>query len=247
MNSFSLTTRLVAILFLAPLSVSSLAPNARAQDAMRAPIALHCEHLVEPLALDTPKPRFTWELVDKRRSARQTAYQILVAPNAEDLATAKGRLWDSDKVKSSETVLVEYAGKDLEPGQQCWWKVRAWDAGDVASPWSAVSRFGVGLLGDKEWKAQWISDATPATSAAPAAEPARLGWHSEFSPKEDEYQWIQFDLGASYPLSEIYLWQYNQGGLGNRAIKTANIFYATSPSGPPAGSCCALGFGLPEA
>ena len=55
-----------------------------------------------------------------------------------------------------------------------------------------------------------------------------------WTPHNGTASYIQFDLGAATPLSEIYLWQYNQGTVGNRSIQTANIYYAATYPGQPA-------------
>ena len=50
-----------------------------------APQRLRIEYLENPLGLDETKPRFTWELDDARRSAKQTAYEIVVATDVGTL------------------------------------------------------------------------------------------------------------------------------------------------------------------
>ncbi len=39
---------------------------------------LKCEYRVNPLGLDTPRPRLSWLLESSQRGDRQTAYQVLV-------------------------------------------------------------------------------------------------------------------------------------------------------------------------
>ena len=44
--------------------------------------ALQCEYLVNPLGIDAPSPRFTWQLADARQGAKQKAYQVLVSTDS---------------------------------------------------------------------------------------------------------------------------------------------------------------------
>ena len=70
-----------------------------------------------------------------------------------------GDQWDSGKVASAESVHVIYAGKPLASGQSYYWKVRYWDSGDHASPYSAAARFETGLFESAAWKGKWIGGA----------------------------------------------------------------------------------------
>jgi alpha-L-rhamnosidase len=112
---------------------------------MKQPKNLRCEYFVNPLGIDSPRPRLSWQLDDERRGARQTAYQIV----------AEG-LWDSGQVGSEQSVHVEYAGPALKSRQRVQWKVRRWDADGKPSPWSEPASFEMGLLEKSDWKAQWI-------------------------------------------------------------------------------------------
>ncbi|HWP41296.1 MAG TPA: hypothetical protein VNL70_10260, partial [Tepidisphaeraceae bacterium] len=91
---------------------------------MHQPISLRCEYLVNPLGIDTPRPRLSWELADPRRGARQTAYQIAVAGSLARLGSDQPDLWNSGIVSSDQSIHVEYAGAELASRQRCYWKVR---------------------------------------------------------------------------------------------------------------------------
>ena len=77
---------------------------------------LKCEYQVNPLGLDTPRPRLSWLLESPERGQRQTAYQVLAATSPALLSPDKADLWDSGKVSSGESVHVVYGGKPLRPG-----------------------------------------------------------------------------------------------------------------------------------
>ncbi|MEM1990882.1 MAG: family 78 glycoside hydrolase catalytic domain, partial [Candidatus Bathyarchaeia archaeon] len=121
------------------------------------PIELLCEYCIDPLGIDTPRPRFSWKLVHHERGRMQSAYQILVASSEENLIKDFGDMWDSGKVISSQSVNVEYAGKPLESGRVYYWKVRWWDDTGCVSPYSKAAKFEMGLLKPEDWVAKWIS------------------------------------------------------------------------------------------
>ncbi len=188
---------MLTILARALASAIALASPATAQDHPLAPTHLRCEYHVDPLDLGERKPRFSWEVVDPRRGAVQSAYQIVVVKSRQDLpASPAGQTaWDSGKVASRETCQIEYAGPALESFQHYSWKVRTYDGQGRASPWSEPAVFGMGPLAPADWKAQWIGDASP----LPPDVPANNGFHSQFSDKEDDQKWVQIDLGAPTP------------------------------------------------
>jgi alpha-L-rhamnosidase len=121
-----------------------------------APSGMRCEYLTDPIGIDVRQPRFSWVLEHSQRGQKQSAYQVLVSLKPE---VAAGDQWDSGKVSSSQPVHVAYAGKPLESGRTYYWKVRYWDSGDGASPYSAAARFETGLLESADWKGKWIGGA----------------------------------------------------------------------------------------
>jgi hypothetical protein len=98
---------------------------------------LRCEYAVDPLGIDTPRPRLAWTLQHPERGQQQTAYQILVAASLERLAEGSADLWDSGKVISDGVIPAEYDGRPLHSGERASGKGRAWDQQDVPGPFSA--------------------------------------------------------------------------------------------------------------
>jgi len=138
------------------------------------PTYLRCEYLVDPLAVDSHQPRLSWILKPAAcslRGLRQTAYQILVASSAENLASDQGDMWDSGKVESDRTNQVAYAGKSLRSGRRYWWKVRAWDQNDQPSAWSQAASWSMGLLEPGDWQAKWIGAPVPVDRSKPGPSP----------------------------------------------------------------------------
>lgn len=121
------------------------------------PTSLTCEYLRNPLGIDVVQPRLSWTIKSDRRGETQTAYHILVASSEELLHSDKGDLWDSGKVASDQSVLVEYAGKPLASEARCYWKVRVWDHNGKPSAWSETALWTMGLLHKSDWKGKWIA------------------------------------------------------------------------------------------
>jgi alpha-L-rhamnosidase len=120
---------------------------------------LTCEYLSNPLGLDVPQPRFSWELRSvepNKRGQRQTAYRVLVASERAALDRDEADLWDSRWVTSGNSQLVSYKGTPLRSGQVCYWKVRVRDEQNRTSGWSEPAMWTMGLLEPQDWTAKWV-------------------------------------------------------------------------------------------
>lgn len=133
------------------------------------PGQLRCEYRENPLGIDSFKPRLGWVIGNPasenssgvvERGVSQTAYQVLVASDAQLLARDQGDLWDSGKVDGDRSIQIEYAGKPLESRMHCHWKVRVWtataDGRAARSDWSEPGHWSMGLLQADDWTAKWI-------------------------------------------------------------------------------------------
>jgi alpha-L-rhamnosidase len=125
-------------------------------EPFKQPQNLRCEYRINPLGIDDPRPRFYWYVNDTNRAAIQTAYHILVASNPKLLKRDIGDVWDSDKIKSSQSAHVTYQGPPLESRKKYFWKVRTWDKQDTPSAWSETASWEMALLSKDDWKAKWI-------------------------------------------------------------------------------------------
>src|SRR4030095_8047143 len=111
---------------------------------------LTCEYKNDPLGIDVLQPRLSWQLQSERRGARQTAYQILLAPSEAELDMDASLLWDSGKIQSDQSIHVPYGGPSLGSGQRVYWKVRVWDeAGEETE--SSLAWWEMGLLERNDW------------------------------------------------------------------------------------------------
>ena len=115
-------------------------------EALR-PSRLRVEHLAGAFGIGTTRPRLSWWLAVGAR--RQFAYRI---------RTGDG--WDSGRVESSDSVLIDYAGPALRSGERVVWQVKVWtDAGE--SDWSDAHTFELGLIEPGDWSARWIAPVEP--------------------------------------------------------------------------------------
>lgn len=109
-----------------------------------------------PLGIDDLEPRITWTMSSNLRNKQQSAYQIKVASSQQALNHVEDLLWDTGKTVSNQNSNVRYKGKALKSGQQYYFQIKVWDESDVASKWSKISFWTMGLLDKNDWKAKWI-------------------------------------------------------------------------------------------
>ncbi len=90
-----------------------------------------------PLALEVSAPRFGWQLTGAA-GAEQSAYRIELF---RDDGKKQRRVWDSGRVRSSQSQLVRYHGPELIPADRYFWRVKVWDENGKESLWSPRSEF----------------------------------------------------------------------------------------------------------
>ncbi|MBB1284353.1 family 78 glycoside hydrolase catalytic domain [Flavisolibacter sp. BT320] len=118
---------------------------------------LTCEYLVNPIGIDAPNPRFTWQLVSEKQGISQAAYRLLLGTDSAGVASGKSVYWQSGKINNG-THLVTYGGKPLAPFTKYYWRVEAWDGSNVTLGTSSVASFEMGLMKASNWQGAWISD-----------------------------------------------------------------------------------------
>ena len=120
--------------------------------------SLKCEQETDPVGIETPSPRFSWQLVSPERGCRQTAYRIVVAGTEKDAAAGRATMWDSGKVLGEQSLLIPYNGQPLEAAETYYWSVRVWGPDGKPSAWSPAQRFTMGLPDREDWSgARWIA------------------------------------------------------------------------------------------
>jgi len=151
---------------------------AHAQAQATGAVELQVDNLKTPLGIDDPAPKFSWQLRDPARGAKQTAYEVLVASSENALRGGKADVWDSGRIESAQSLNVRFAGAELAPGTRYHWQVKVWDAAGNAYPASAASWWETALLKPENWHARWIAyetleeDAVRHASAVWIANPA---------------------------------------------------------------------------
>jgi alpha-L-rhamnosidase len=131
-------------LFFIPLIFTGLFTNAQLMVEN-----LLTENYTNPIGLDTPNPRFSWQLMSASRNILQSAYEIKVKEG-------KTSVWNTGKVEADQSVQVNYAGSALQSGKKYSWQVRVWDNNGKSSAWSEPASFQIAFLKVSDWKAGWI-------------------------------------------------------------------------------------------
>ncbi len=124
------------------------------------PTKLQTEYLINPLGIDTPHPRLTWQSEDNRKGARQTAYQLFVSTDSAQVQ--KGEVWKTAKVTFHKN-LITYEGSVLKPYTKYYWAIQTWDQDGKPSGLSKVASFETGHMDQLNWKGSWISDSRDIT------------------------------------------------------------------------------------
>ena len=184
---------------------------------------LRCEYLINPLGVETQKPRLSWTLESSERSQIQTAYQILVASGLGKLEINQADLWDSGKVQSNESINIVYSGKTLDSCQRAFWKIRAWDKENEPSLYSESAWWEMALINANDWKAKWIVDPKPLPTDEPdhyKEIPAPL-FRKEFTLKKNIESARAYITGVGY--YEFYL---NGAKVGDHVLDPAWTAYA---------------------
>jgi alpha-L-rhamnosidase len=144
------------IVFLAFISLLLLNNCNGSEDPAISVTQIKCEGSIDPAGTGRA-PDFSWILTSSKNSQVQTSYQIIVGSENEIKKSHKGDLWDSGKILSGEASWIPYAGSNLKPGKEYFWRVRIWDGNDKASEWSGVGKFLTGLFDTSDWSgAKWI-------------------------------------------------------------------------------------------
>src|SRR5579871_3515967 len=137
--------------------------------AANGPVHLQVDNLTTPLGIDDPAPRFSWQLNDPTRGAKQTAYQVQVASSADLLRVGRSDVWDSGRVASGQSLNVIYAGKPLSASAHYYWRVTVWDAAGKAYEPSEAGWWEMGLMSQDAWRANWIGYETAEEAAVRGA------------------------------------------------------------------------------
>ena len=132
---------------------------------------LRVEYLANPVGIDPARLRLSWRLASTARNTMQAAYQLQVASSEANLTRGTDLLWDSGRILSDVSVLVDYGGPPMVSRTRYYWRVRVWDSSGRASSWSPAAYCETGLLQSQDWTAQWIGPAPSASDSLPSPSP----------------------------------------------------------------------------
>ncbi len=121
------------------------------------PVYLKAEHLVNPMGIDNPNPRLTWQLSAAEQGILTTFYQIFVGTDAAGVAAGTGKTWNSGTVKSDKQLVI-YGGEKLLPFTKYYWAVKVQTENGEWSELSDVASFETGVMDQRNWKGSWITD-----------------------------------------------------------------------------------------
>ena len=88
---------------------------------------LKCEYFTNPLGIDVPFPRFSWQIFQQKRGAAQSAYRIFVSLSPDEAAAGRGEIWDSGVIASGQCTSIEYRGLPLKSRTRYYWSVLLYD------------------------------------------------------------------------------------------------------------------------
>jgi len=86
------------------------------------------------------QPLLSWELLGDADCV-QSAYQVILSDNREDIEKGLGNMWNSGQVASNESINILYTGKDLNPSTTYFWRVKVWNEKELPSSWSPICEF----------------------------------------------------------------------------------------------------------
>lgn len=121
---------------------------------------MKCEYKSEPIGIDSPAPRFTWNYADEDNAGKvilQNSYQLHIAENRQDLNQADEDCWHSDTIQSERPFGIYKGTFPLKPHTKYYWQVIVWDQSgkQIQSP---VGSFETAKMNSKDWSATWITD-----------------------------------------------------------------------------------------
>lgn len=115
-----------------------------------------CELMDQPVGIDCPKPRFSWNLEPAPAAGEQSAYRIRVS-ESESMEIL---IWDTGRVCSAQNLLVPYEGSRLKSGTRYYYQITVYteevakpgevsETGETAIPGETAKPGAVGKPGDK--------------------------------------------------------------------------------------------------
>lgn len=103
------------------------------------PVNLRTEYLTDPIGLDTPNPRFTWEYTGEDENFIASRHEISIGTDPKNLQTYT-------------------EGMPLQSHTRYYWQVAVWDQKGNKSRLSEIAWFETAKLSASDWTGCWITD-----------------------------------------------------------------------------------------
>ena len=126
----------IAVLSILLIAVSSFSLHAQTD--------LKCEHLINPLGIDSPQPRFTWKLDPGQGLQQGFSIEVSLDKNFDTV------IWDSGMTASPLNLAV-YQGPELHPFTRYWWRVKVYAVSGKETV-SQPAEFETGMMGMQNWQ-----------------------------------------------------------------------------------------------
>nr|WP_305182757.1 alpha-L-rhamnosidase [uncultured Schaedlerella sp.] len=107
---------------------------------------LKCEHLKNPLGIESRHPVFSWILTSEEKNVLQTACQVQVY-------AGEALLWDSGELRTDNSIACVYGGPKLKVLGTYRWRVTVWD--NQGNEACAEAVFTMARL-EQPWRASWV-------------------------------------------------------------------------------------------
>jgi len=129
---------------------------------------LQCEFLSNPEGVEHSHPYLSWEIdAPGKRNVLQSSYRILVYNSDRKPEDGLEPYWDSGKIRSGNSVNVQYEGEPLQSAKKYYWRVQIEDNYENRSQISEWASFETGILKQKEWVAKWVHAPTSDSTNCP--------------------------------------------------------------------------------
>lgn len=175
---------------------------------------LRCDEKINPVGVAPEALSFSWTWRSDSREDAQKYYQIVVSSELSKLNSGDYDVWDSGRVRSANTILREFGGKNPVPNKKFYWKVRIWNTRNKASAWSDMATFTTSLDGSGDWAdARWIG-----LEQMPESERVVPGIHTQENhagiriEKNAQAPYFRKNFPVDKPVKEAYL---SISGLGH--------------------------------
>jgi len=194
------TVPVIPALMLLATFFTTASPSSPPTSPARA-VGLRVEQRRSPMGIDAAHPRFSWQMADTTRGARQTAYRLLVARTRDRLAPGEADVWDSGLRRGGATLDIPYGGPALHPRTRYYWTVCLWDQENQAAPCATPSWFETGLM-QSPWRGAWIA---ASRAALDTVAPAEMDTDTTPADERDPLLRKTFTLRAAPVRARVYV------------------------------------------